>query len=161
MNGFQWMNKTLLYKNISLILFSKRAHSLLLDEIDGEIYTQRGHIFLSHIFFREPECANACTSLRAMSSERSETALIGCVSLARLPILCTLSKSDRVVITWSPSGYTPVGSDCPEALSPPCLLITTWPLVKVHGVTKNEPKIHVICYKTIVSEALIILEKMF
>ena len=29
----QWTNKTLLYKNISLILFSKGAHSLLL--VDG------------------------------------------------------------------------------------------------------------------------------
>ena len=30
-------------------------------------------------------------------------------------ILCTLSTSDRVVlITWSPSGYTPVLPECPD-----------------------------------------------
>ena len=138
---------TLLYKNISLILFLKGAHSLLLVwEIDGETYTQREDFFLSHTFFREPGGANACTSLQAVSSE---TPLTGCVSLARLPILCTLSKSYHVVlITWSPSDYIPVGPDCPDALSSPCLPITTWQLVKAHRVTRNEPKIHVICYLT-------------
>ena len=61
------------------------------------------------------------------------------------------SKSDHVVlITWSPSGYTPVVPDCPDVLSYACLLITGWLLVKAHGVTRNKPKIHVICYITIV-----------
>ena len=50
-----------------------------------------------------------------------------------------LSKSDRVVITWSPSSYTPVGPDCYDALSSPGLLITTWQLVKAHVVTWNKP----------------------
>ena len=59
------------------------------------------------------------------------------------------SKCDRVVITWSPSGCIPVGPDCPDALPYPCLLITTWQLVKEHRVTRNEPKIHVICYITL------------
>ena len=45
-------------------------------------------------------------------------------------------------ITWSPSGYTPAWPACPDALPPPSLLITTWQLVKAHGVTRNEPKIH-------------------
>ena len=66
------MNKwnSFLYKNISLILFSKEAHSLLwVWEIDGETYTQRRDFFLSHIFFLEPEGANACTPLQAVSSE--------------------------------------------------------------------------------------------
>ena len=72
---------------------------------------------------------------------------MGCVSLAWLPILCTLSKSAHVVlITWSPSGYIPVGPNFPDAL--PCILITTWQLVKAHGVIKNEPKIHVLSYIT-------------
>ena len=88
MNEFQWKNETLLYKNISLILFSKGPHCLLLVwEIDGETYTQRGDFFLSHIFFREPGGANACIPLQAVSSEMP---LLGCVSLARLSILCTL-----------------------------------------------------------------------
>ena len=87
------------YIKIPLILFSKGAHSLFLVwEIDEETYTQRGDFFLSHIFFREPWGANACTPLPAVSSETSETPLIGCLSLARLSILCTLSKSDRMVL---------------------------------------------------------------
>ena len=67
----QWTNETLLYKkNISLILFLKGAHSLLLVwEIDRETYTQRGNFFLSHMFFREPGGANAWTRLQAVSSE--------------------------------------------------------------------------------------------
>ena len=44
----------------------------------------------------------------------------------------TLDSLHRWVITWSPSGYTPVGPGCPDTLSPPCLLITTWQLVKAH-----------------------------
>ena len=146
-NQRYWTNETYLFiKNISLILLSKGAPLfVVIWEIDRETYTQRGDFFLSHIFFREPGDANACTPLQAVSSERFETPLICCVSLARLPILS--SKSDHVVFTWSPSGYTTVGPDCPDALS--CLRITTWQLVKVHGVTRNEPKIIVICYITV------------
>ena len=59
----QWTNETLLYKNVSLILFSKGAHSLMLVlEIGGETYTQRGDFLLSHTVFWEPGGANACTS---------------------------------------------------------------------------------------------------
>ena len=88
------------------------------------------------------------TPLQAVSLERPNP-LIGCVSRARLSILCNLWKSDcMVLITWFPSGYTPVGLDCLDALLSPCLLITRWQLVKAHGVTRNEPKIPVICYIT-------------
>ena len=59
-----------------------------------------------------------------------------------------------VLISWSSSGYTPVGPDCHDALSSPCLLITTWQLVKAHGVTRNEPKIHVMCYITVILRCL-------
>ena len=46
-------------------------------------------------------------------------------------------------ITWSPSGYTPAWPANPDALPPSrCLLITTWQLVKAHGVIVNKPKIH-------------------
>ena len=83
-----WTTRNTYIKNISLILFSKGAHSLLsVWKIDGETYTQRGDFFLSHIFFREPWGTNACTPSQAVSSEMSETPLIGCLSLARLPIL--------------------------------------------------------------------------
>ena len=67
-------------------------------------------------------------------------------------ILCTLSKSDRVVlIPWSTSGYTPVWPKRPDASLSSCLLIKMWQLAKAHGVTRNEPKIHVICYIIFVS----------
>ena len=66
----QWMNEILLHKNISLILFSEGAQSLLLVlEINGKKYTLRGDFFLFHIFLRESVGANACTSLQAGSSE--------------------------------------------------------------------------------------------
>ena len=67
----------------------------------------------------------------------------------QLRVPCSTPKSDRVVlITWSPSGYTPVRPECPDAPSSSCLLIKMWQLTKAHGVTWNEPKIHVICYIT-------------
>ena len=117
-------------------------------EIDGETYTRRGD------FFRGPGGANACTPLQA------ETPLIGCVSLARLPILSSLSKSNRVVlIMWPPSGYTPVGPNCPDALSSPYLLITTWQLVKAYRVTRNEPKIHIIRYITFETTKVLVLDR--
>ena len=75
---------------------------------------------------------------------RRSNPLISCVSLAWISILCILSKSDHVIIMWSPSGYTLAGSDCPNVLSFPCLLITTWQLVKADGVTRKKLKIHVI-----------------
>ena len=66
-------------------------------------------------------------------------------------ILSTLSKSPRaVLITWSPSGYTPVRLKWPGALSSTCFLIKMWQLTKAHGVTRNETKIHVICYITVI-----------
>ena len=89
------------------------------------------------------------TSSWPISSSESDVrdALFGCVSLAWLSVLCNLSRSDHMVlITCFPSGYTPVGTDCPDALSSPCLLIPTWQLDKTNRVTRNEPKIHVICY---------------
>ena len=64
----------------------------------------------SHVFFREPGVLTLvppCKLVRDASAQ------------LRVPlstaILCTLSKYDRVVlITWSPSGYTPVVLDCPD-----------------------------------------------
>ena len=70
----------------------------------------------SHIFFPEPGGANACTPLQAC--QRPPDRLRVPRSTA---ILCTLSKSDRVVlITRSPSGYTPVRPECPDAPSSSC-----------------------------------------
>ena len=147
----QWTSETHVFiKNISLILFSKRAHSLLLVwEIDGETYTQRGDFFLSHIFFRGQEVPTLAHLASRIVRDNLTLWSAACPSFDSR--FSTLSKSDRVVIMWSPSGYTPVGPDCPDALSPSSLLITTWQLVKEHGVTRNKPKIQVICYITSVA----------
>ena len=97
-----------------------------------------------YFFFRGPGGANACTPYKLVRDASDWLHVPSSTA-----ILCTLSKSNRVVlITWSPSGYTPVVPECPDVLSYPCLLIAAWQLVKAHGVTRNVPKIHVICYIT-------------
>ena len=111
-----------------------------------DIYLERGLLF-SYLLPGSSWCQRLHPRAGRIVRDVSDP-LIGCVSLARLLILCTLSKSDHVVITWSPSGYTPVEPDCHDALSSPCLLITTWQLVKARRVTRNELKIHVIYYIT-------------
>ena len=78
----------------------------------------------------------------------SETPLIGCVSLARLWFSALYKSHCVVLITWSPFGDTPVRAECPDMPSLSCLLIKMWQLTKAHGVTRNKPKIHVICYIT-------------
>ena len=124
----------------------------------GETYTQREDFFFPYLL----PGARGCQHLHSLASS-SETPLIDCMSLAwlRVPcstvILCTLSKSECVVlITWSPSSYTPVWPKWPDIPSSSCLLIKMWQLVKAHGVTRNEPKIHVICYITLYSYWIVI-----
>ena len=140
-------NETLLYKNISLVLFSKRAHCLLLVwEIDGETYL-RERTSSSHIFFQEPGVSMLAPPCKLVRDAFDQL----CVPRSTV-ILCTLSKSDCVVlIMWSPSGYIPVRPECPDAPSSSRLLIKMWQLTKAHGVTRNEPKIHVIRYVTFLS----------
>ena len=141
----QWTHETLLYKYTSLILFSKGGPQFVVSwEMDGETYTRREDFFFPYLLpgSRGYQCLHPLASSSETTSDR-----------LRVPrstmILCTLTKSDPVVlITWSPSGYTPVVPDYPDVLSYPCLLITAIQLVKAHGVRWNEPKIHVICYIT-------------
>ena len=62
-------------------------------------------------------------------------------------ILFTLSKSQRMVLIMRfPCGYTPVRPECPDRT----VLFTKQNVTacQVHGVTRNEPKIHAICYIT-------------
>ena len=64
----------------------------------------------------------------------------------------TLDSVHSINLTaWLSRALLPVTHlfDCPGALPSPYLLITTWQLVKAHGVTRNEPKINVICYITV------------
>ena len=64
----------------------------------------------SHIFFRDPGSANACTPLQA------ETPLIGRVSLARLRFSALCKSGCVVLIMSSPSGYTSVRPECPDVI---------------------------------------------
>ena len=130
---------TLLYKNISLILYSQKGWCFCgVWEMSGETYTQREDFFFPYLL----PGPRGCQCLHPLASS-SETPLIGCVSLARL----RFSALSLNLITWCPPGYTPVVPDCPDVLS--CWLITTWQLVKAHGITRNEPKIYGICYITL------------
>ena len=95
----------------------------ILERADVSMMCERwveGHILWertsSHVFFQEPGLPTAAPL--ASSSETTSVRLHVPRSTA---ILCPLSKSDRVVLI-------------------------TWQLVKAHGVTRNEPKICVICY---------------
>ena len=110
---------TLFFINISLILFSKGPTRMLLVERYIERHILRERTSSSHIFFWVPGDAKACTPLQAC--QRRTDWLCGPSSTL---ILCTLSKSYCVVlITWSPSSYTPVVPECPDVLSYPCFLI--------------------------------------
>ena len=133
---------TLLYENISLSFYSRKGHTLSCNF---------KRLMKRHIL-REG------TSSYPISSSWSQ----GVPTLAppckpfhqrrlnafdRLRVLGLILDSDCLKIslcgshiTWFPSGYTPAQPAYPES---PCLLITTWQLVKAHGVTRNEPKIHV------------------
>ena len=109
-------------------------------EIDGETYTQREDFFFPYLL----PGARGCQRLHPLASS-TETPLSGCVSLARLRFsaLCL-----NMTAWFSSRGLLPVTHLLyPNALIVlPYLLITTWQLVKAQGVTRNEPKIHGICY---------------
>ena len=84
---------TSLQKYISHFILERSPQFVVVWEIDGEKYIPRVDIF------PEPGGANVFISLQAVSSETSETPLMGCLSLARLSILLDwLSKSNRVVL---------------------------------------------------------------
>ena len=82
-------------------------------EMDGETYTQREDFFFPYLLpgaSGVPTLASPCNLVSDASDQLHVPRLTA--------ILCTLSKSDcLVLITWSPSGYTPVVPECPDVLS--------------------------------------------
>ena len=126
---------------ISHTLFSKGL-MILWCVRDGwrDIYSERGLLPISSSRNQGvPTLAPPCKLIRDASGR------------LRVPrstaILCTLSKSHRVVlIKWSPSGYTPVRPECLNH----AVLFTNLNVTacQAHGVTRNEPKTHGICYIT-------------
>ena len=136
---------------ISHSLFSKGLMFVLCVR-DGwrDIYSERG-LLLPISSSRSqgvPMLAHPCKLVRNTS---------GRLRVPRFTaILCTLSKSHHVVlITWSSSGYTPVQLECSDR----AVLFTNQNVTtcQAHGVTRNEPKIHGICYITLAG----VLKKIF
>ena len=109
-------------------IYSERRLLLTLYLLPGARGCQRLHPLASRIV---RDNTNASDRLRISGSNRFW--------------LDWLTKSDRVVLISRGllPGYTPARPAYPDTLPPPCLFITTWQLVKAHGVTRNEPKIHV------------------
>ena len=105
---FNERTNTLLYKKyISHTLFLKGLMFLWCVR-DGWRDILRERTTSSHIFFQGvPTLAPPCKLVRDAS---------GRLRVPRsIAILCTQSKSDRLVlITWSPSSYTPVRPECPD-----------------------------------------------
>ena len=131
----------LLFKHISLILFSKWSTVVVSWERDVETYTQ-GEDFFSYLLLG----ARGSQCLHPLASRNTSDRLRVPRSTA---ILCTQSKSDRMVlVTRSPSGYTPVRPECSDLQSSSGLLIKMRQLTKAHGVTRNKVKIPLICYIT-------------
>ena len=107
-----------------------------------ERYTQREDFFFPYFL----PGARGCQRLHPLASS-SGTPLIGCVSRARtrFSALCP-----NLTAWFSSRSLLPVTHmfDLSALIMLSCLLITMWQLVKAHGVTRNEPKIHGICYIT-------------
>ena len=126
----QWTNKTLLYKkNISLTLYSRKGWRFCgVWEKGGETYILRERTS-SRIFFQEPGGANACTPLQARQRRLWSA---GCPTLDCDSLHCT-----NLAVWFSSHGLLSVTHlSYPTALIMlSCLLITTWQLVKAHGVT--------------------------
>ena len=126
-------------KYISHFLLERGPLFVVSWEIDGETYTQRVDFFPYVL-----PGARGCQRLQPLASSSETTWSATCPWLGS--ILCTLSKSDRMIlIMWS---HTPIRPECPDALPSSCLLMEMWQLAKAHGVTRNKPKIHVIFYIT-------------
>ena len=119
MNEFQWTNETHFIKTYLSHFILERGTQFVVSLRDRwrDIYSERWHL----VPYLLPG-ANACAPLQAVSSETSETPLIGCVSLARFSILTGLTVKiwpHGSHITWSPSGYPPARPASPDALPYP------------------------------------------
>ena len=73
--------------------------------------------------------------------------IIGFIPFPRVLMVCEMQSVSsriwtRVTVSISYDVYH-------YSTSPSCLLIKMWQLAEANGVTRNEPKIHVICYITI------------
>ena len=89
----------------------------------------------SHIFFQEPGVPTLAPPCKLVghASDRLRVS-------RSTAILCTLSKSHRVVlITWSPSGYTPVRPKWPDAQSSSNQNVTAYQSTRGHWERTKNP----------------------
>ena len=105
------------------------------------MYSERGLLLAPYLL----PWARGCQSLHPFASRiiRDDT---NASDRLRIPgstlfWLDWLSKSDRLALISR--GLLPVTHLLDRPTATHCLLITKWQLVKAHGVTWNEPKIHV------------------
>ena len=133
----QWTNETHFFikKYISHFILEKGPQFVVSWEIDGETYTQREDFFTYLL-----PGARGCQRLHPLQArQRRPNPLIGCVSLTRLRFSALCPN----LTAWFSSRDLPPVTHLlnPTALiALSCFLITTWQLVKAHGVTRNEPK---------------------
>ena len=127
--------------HLSLFILERVEVSVVCERWVERQYTQREDFFFPYLLL-EPGGANACTPLQARLRRFFSAACP--FAWLRFSALCP----NLVLISWSPSGYTSVWPECPDALSSSCLQIKMWQLTKAHGVTRDELKIHVIGYIT-------------
>ena len=143
MNELQWTNETHFFAKIYLSYFIlERGTQFVVSLRDRwrDIYILReGTSFAPYLLLG----ARGCQCLYPFASRivRRPNAS------NRLCIHGSTLDSDRpdclnltVWFTWSPSGYTAAQPAYPDALPSPCLLITTWQLVKAHGSQGTNPK---------------------
>ena len=109
---YDFSEGTKLFFIIYLSFYSRKGPLFIVSLRDRwrDIYSDI-YFFLSHTFFWEP---GGFQRLHLLASRDASDRLRVPRST---PILCTLSKSDRVVITWSPPGYTPILPNYPDTLS--------------------------------------------
>ena len=136
---------TLLYKNVSLTLYSWKGWCFCgVWEMGEETYSQR-----EDFFFPSSSRSQGVPTLSPPCKTRylwlAACPLLDCDSLDSLNLTTWFPSRDLLLVThlWYPSALIVVSSSC--------LLIKMWQLAKAQGVTRNELKIHAICYITFLS----------
>ena len=129
---------TLLYKNISLTLYSRKGWCFCgVWEMSGETYTKRDDLFFPYLL----PGASGCERLHPLQARQRHLWSAACHSLD-----CDSQHSVQIWPRGSLVSFR-LHTCCNRVLWLRfCLLIKMWQLAKAYGVTRNEPKIHVICY---------------
>ena len=140
--NFNEQTNTLLYKNISLTLYSRKGWCFCSAwEMGGEIYTQREDFFPYLLpGARGCQCLHPLASSSETPSDRLHVPHSTAILCLCLDLTAWFSSHGLLLVThlFYPSALIVL----------PSLLITMWQLVKTHGVTRNEMGIDGICYIT-------------